>query len=155
MPTLRIDDDIYKWLQQQARAFEDTPNSVLRRIAGLDNSPKYQTEKKADPVTPKTHVGEKDKTPQAAFREPILKILLKFGGKGDRIRVLNELEKIMDNQLTEFDRRDIHSGTIRWQKSAEWEVRVMRIQHLLKAVHEAPRGVWALTPKGHDIANKL
>lgn len=35
MPTIRVDDDVYAWLQKQARAFEDTPNSVLRRVAGL------------------------------------------------------------------------------------------------------------------------
>ncbi len=37
MPTIRIDREVYTWLQEQGRAFEDTPNSVLRRIAGLDN----------------------------------------------------------------------------------------------------------------------
>ena len=36
MPTIRIDDEVYAWLQSQARPFEDTPNSVLRRVAGLD-----------------------------------------------------------------------------------------------------------------------
>jgi hypothetical protein len=36
-PTIRIDDEVYAWLQKNARAFEDTPNSVLRRVAGLDN----------------------------------------------------------------------------------------------------------------------
>lgn len=35
-PTIRIDNDVYAWLQQNARPFEDTPNNVLRRIAGLD-----------------------------------------------------------------------------------------------------------------------
>jgi hypothetical protein len=35
-PTIRIDDDVYKWLQTQAIPFEDNPNSVLRRLAGLD-----------------------------------------------------------------------------------------------------------------------
>ena len=35
MPTLRVDDEVYAWLQKQARPFEDTPNSVLRRVAGL------------------------------------------------------------------------------------------------------------------------
>jgi hypothetical protein len=35
-PTIRIDDDVYKWLQSQAIPFEDNPNSVLRRLAGLD-----------------------------------------------------------------------------------------------------------------------
>jgi len=36
-PTIRIDNDVYAWLQKKARAFEDTPNSVLRRVAGLDS----------------------------------------------------------------------------------------------------------------------
>jgi hypothetical protein len=36
-PTIRIDDDVYNWLQSQAVPFEDNPNSVLRRIAGLGN----------------------------------------------------------------------------------------------------------------------
>ena len=36
-PTIRVDEEVYGWLQGNARPFEDTPNSVLRRIAGLDN----------------------------------------------------------------------------------------------------------------------
>jgi len=35
-PTIRIDDDVYKWLKSQAIPFDDTPNSVLRRVSGLD-----------------------------------------------------------------------------------------------------------------------
>ena len=35
-PTIRIDEEVYAWLQGNARPFEDTPNSVLRRIAGLE-----------------------------------------------------------------------------------------------------------------------
>lgn len=33
---IRIDDEVFAWLQSHATAFKDTPNSVLRRIAGLD-----------------------------------------------------------------------------------------------------------------------
>ncbi len=36
MPTIRVDDEVMDWLRQQAQPFSDTPNSVLRRIAGLD-----------------------------------------------------------------------------------------------------------------------
>ena len=36
MPTIRIDQDVYEWLQAQAKPFEDTPNTVLRRFAMLD-----------------------------------------------------------------------------------------------------------------------
>lgn len=37
-PIIRIDKEVYSWLQKQARPFEDTPNSVLRRIAGLTDA---------------------------------------------------------------------------------------------------------------------
>ena len=36
-PAIRIDEDVYRWLQSQAKPFEDSPNSVLRRIAGIEN----------------------------------------------------------------------------------------------------------------------
>ena len=36
MPTIRIDEEVWAWLQTRAKPFEDTPNSVLRRIASLD-----------------------------------------------------------------------------------------------------------------------
>jgi negative regulator of replication initiation len=32
MPTIRIDDDVWKYLQSKATPFEDTPNDVLRRV---------------------------------------------------------------------------------------------------------------------------
>jgi hypothetical protein len=38
-PTIRIDDEVYAWLQNQGTAFEDTPNSVLRRVAKFDDEP--------------------------------------------------------------------------------------------------------------------
>ena len=36
MPVIRVDDDVWAWLKQHARPLEDTPNTVVRRIAGLD-----------------------------------------------------------------------------------------------------------------------
>jgi hypothetical protein len=35
-PTIRIDEEVYAWLQTRARPFEDSPNTVLRRLAELD-----------------------------------------------------------------------------------------------------------------------
>ena len=51
MKTIRIDNDVYEWLQSLAKPFEDNPNSVLRKIAKLD----LQSEKqhsKGHPVSP-------------------------------------------------------------------------------------------------------
>ena len=35
-PTIRIDEEVWEWLKKHARPLEDTPNTVLRRLAGLD-----------------------------------------------------------------------------------------------------------------------
>ncbi len=44
MPTIRIDEEVYVWLQSQAVPLEDTPNTVLRRIARLDIPKKEKVE---------------------------------------------------------------------------------------------------------------
>jgi hypothetical protein len=36
VPQIRIDDDVWAWLQSHAEPLVDTPNAVLRRVAGLD-----------------------------------------------------------------------------------------------------------------------
>jgi hypothetical protein len=59
MPTIRIDDDVYQWLQSKARAFEDSPNSVLRRVAGL-TAPTDAAKPRSDaPTTAMRTRGEK------------------------------------------------------------------------------------------------
>jgi len=36
MPTITVDEDVWKELQQRAEPFIDTPNTVLRRLLSLD-----------------------------------------------------------------------------------------------------------------------
>lgn len=149
MPQIRIDDEVYAWLQGQAKPFDDTPNSVLRRLAELDE------ETPAGVPAARIHSKAQERgeqTPQKAYRAPILAILAKHGGQASRMTVLGEVEKALREQLTPYDKADIKSGTIRWQKSAEWEVRVMRKEGLLKPVAQAPWGHWALTEKGEAAA---
>ncbi len=154
MPAIRIDDEVYALLQKDAQPFEDTPNSVLRRKLGLEKQKKGQPQQMKNFMIIPNGILNK-KTPQNAFRNPILKVLKKLGGEGLRPTVLESVEKAMEGALTEYDKSDIRSGTIRWQKSAEWEVRAMREQGILKPVHETPRGIWALTKKGSEEASVL
>ncbi len=148
-PTIRIDDEVYAWLQGQARPFDDTPNSVLRRIARLN------TPETAKIARAQSNGSRGEKTPQDAFRKPILAVLTKHGGQAARTVVLGELEKMLAKELTPYDKADISSGSVRWEKSAEWEVRVMREAGLLKPVNGAPRGYWALTKNGEAAARSV
>lgn len=154
MPTIRIDDDVWSWLKDQARPFEDTPNSVLRRVAGLDG-PVTELSSAQPRLRRITEREYGRKLPQGEYRNPILSILLAHGGRADRSTVLRELEKVLGSRLTAFDRRDIKSGTVRWEKTAEWEVNIMRRRGLLLSVDQSPRGVWCLSEEGKRLARSL
>lgn len=43
-PTIRVDEEVWAWLKGLAQPFVDTPNTVLRRVAGLDDPAKPRTE---------------------------------------------------------------------------------------------------------------
>jgi len=57
MPVIRVDDDVYGWLQRQARPFEDTPNSVLRRVAHLDTDSKAHDSTERPTTSPRRRAG--------------------------------------------------------------------------------------------------
>jgi 5-methylcytosine-specific restriction protein A len=48
-PVIRVDADVWEWLKTRARPLEDTPNTVLRRIAGLDGPLRGSTSDRQSP----------------------------------------------------------------------------------------------------------
>jgi hypothetical protein len=153
-PTIRVDEEVYAWLQKQAtKPFEDTPNSVLRQIAGLDSGKVESEKRRTFSKDEEDAVGKK--TPQHAYRDPLLKILKKHGGQASRTEVLKELESMLGERFTAHDRKKIKTGAVRWERTAEWEVRLMREGQLIQPVDNTARGMWALTPKGMDAARRL
>ena len=67
MPTIRIDKDVYEWLKSQAVPFEDSPNSVLRRLAGLDN----QESEKIQPPMNEPHLKVQPPQGELKMTSPI------------------------------------------------------------------------------------
>ena len=57
MPTIRIDDEVYAWLKSLATPFEDNPNSVLRRVAGVHRDGAKSPDRKAEPVESNGETG--------------------------------------------------------------------------------------------------
>ncbi|MCY4367609.1 MAG: hypothetical protein OXE17_15495 [Chloroflexi bacterium] len=70
MPTVRIDDEVYEWLQSLAVPFQDTPNSVLRRVAGLEDASTSQTEIQTNSTMSESeNEGEKMASTRTSGRE--------------------------------------------------------------------------------------
>ncbi len=156
MPTIRIDGDVWKWLKKQAEPFEDTPNSILRRVAQLDAQHAEPNGEMCERL-PRKPVGRPrgEKTPQAEFRYPLMRILLRHGGSYGRTRALRELEVDLGDRLTIFDKSEIKSGSVRWLKSADWEVSVLRQEGLILPRAESPYGVWCLSPNGLELTKRI
>ncbi len=57
MPVVRIDDEVWDWLKHQAEPLLDTPNSVLRRVAGLDPSVARTNRKRGQRMSYRTGSG--------------------------------------------------------------------------------------------------
>lgn len=159
-PTIRIDHEVWEHMKKHARPLEDNPNTVLRRLLGLSAPDAGEKAGITIPPLPvRTGPGRRgtreEKTPQRAYRGPILKILYKMGGRGEREVVLHQVEQMMTRDFTPHDRKDIETGGMaRWQKTAEFEVHAMRRAGLIRPVSESRHGEWELTPTGKKAAQE-
>ncbi len=144
MRVIRVDDDVWRWLQKKALPFEDTPNSVLRRIAKLNGA--RIRKKKSD------RLPHGERTAQESFRLPILRALYETGGSGKTADVLDRVGKMLIRTLTDADRATMKHGEIRWRNTAQWERNAMVEEGLLKK--KSPRGIWELTDKGIKLAEQ-
>lgn len=118
--TIRIDDEVHRALQSKGEAFVDTPNDVLRRLLALENGNKGAVEHKAVGLgrTPSEVSGMS----QSDFRLPILRALAELGGRAKAAEVLDRIEQLVGDRLTDYDREFLPLGAdIRWRKKAQFE----------------------------------
>jgi len=105
------------------------------------------------PEPPVPEPGPGVRTPERAFRRPILEALKELGGRGSVDDVLRRVEAKVSGKLTEFDRKPLPTGGIRWRNTAMWCRKHLVIEGLLSS--DSPRGIWELSPKGWDELRRL
>lgn len=87
------------------------------------------------------------KTPQEAYRVPILRTLMEMGGQGDINSVLGRVRELMEGELNQYDLALLSSGEMpRWRNTAQWARNAMREEGLIR--DDTPRGVWAISDEG-------
>lgn len=98
-----------------------------------------------DEKTPRLRKGLK--TPQSAYRIPILRALVTLGGEADMDVVLERVQALMGDQLNAHDLDTFADGkTIRWRNTAQWARNTLREEGLIR--DDTPRGVWAISDAG-------
>ncbi|MCS7305835.1 MAG: winged helix-turn-helix domain-containing protein [Thermoguttaceae bacterium] len=94
------------------------------------------------------------RTPEDAFRRPILEALSELGGQAPMNKVLDLVEQKMKSILNQYDKQPLPSDprTLRWRNTAQWCRNTLVREGLLK--EDSPHGVWELTEAGRAELNK-
>lgn len=159
MPVIRITDATWDRLKRWAVPLEDTPEDAVRKVLEAAEEHLKCPGTTAVRRTPKTTVERKgrlpigQKTPQQAYRRPILEALAELGGSGSVANVLRLVEGKMKALLSKVDYQKIPTGDIRWRNTAMWERFEMIKDGLLKS--NSARGVWELSDRGVEEISKV
>lgn len=88
------------------------------------------------------------RTPEDAFRTPILEALVELGGSADINKVLDLVGTKMEGTLNKYDRQRMPSDPtlVRWRNTAQWCRVVLVEEGLLQP--DSPRGLWEISPEG-------
>ena len=166
--SIEIDDDVFELLKDEAEPFVDTPNTVLRRLLGLDSTDR-ETDDEASSVqvirprrrsrgarrskrgTRRSRAPAGSLLEQDAYFEPILRAVNERGGRAPTREVLDEVGKALADRFTELDKESTESGSVRWESRAQFARLRMVDRGLLK--EGSPRGIWEISNEGIAYLN--
>lgn len=91
------------------------------------------------------------RTPEEAFRRPILEALVELGGRASMAEVLNLVEKKMGVRLTKYDFEPLPSDpkAIRWRNTAQWCRNTLVREGFMRA--DSPHGIWEVSEAGQTF----
>lgn len=160
MPVIRITDATWDRLKRWAVPLEDSPEDAVRRVleAAEEHLKCRQTtgdghHRRSITVFKRKKLQKGLKTPQRAYRQPILESLYDLGGSASVGDVLQMVERMMKPILNEVDYQKLPSGVdIRWRNTAMWERFSLAQEGLLKS--GSPTGIWELSERGAQEVGK-
>ena len=90
------------------------------------------------------------RTPEEAFRRPILEALIELGGQAPIGEVLERVGHKMNKIFNSFDREPLPSNPkcIRWRNTAQWCRNTLVREGLMK--NDSPYGIWEISDAGRE-----
>ena len=162
-----LDPDVFEYLRSNAEPFVDTPNTVLRRLLGLNGAsaepavapsavPFPQPARERKTATPKkkgakaararTRAAAGTLLPEERYEMPLLQALVDAGGQAPYRDVVEAVGRALTGDLMPADLENLNSGGIRWQSRLQFvRLRLIERGYLDK---ETPRGIWGITDAG-------
>ncbi|WP_052297133.1 winged helix-turn-helix domain-containing protein [Marinithermus hydrothermalis] len=90
------------------------------------------------------------RTPENAFRQPILEALVELGGSAPVNDVLERVQQKMAHVLNEYDYQPLPSDprSARWRNTAQWCRNALVREGLMKS--DSPYGIWEISEQGRE-----
>lgn len=135
---------------QEVTAFRERVKEMQREwerlLGGFSGNIKKRGKKQL--LAQRLHRGLR--TPEDAYRRPILEALVELGGSALIDKVLELVYEKMKDRLNEYDLQPLPSSPkqSRWRNTAQWCRKTMVSEGLLKP--DSPRGVWEITDAGRE-----
>ena len=161
MRQIEVDDDVFGHLKDHAEPFVDDPNTVLRRLLGLDADHAPLPQRQASPAAlngqsrnravPGRGDGRAARgtiLPESEYELPILRYLVAHEGSAPSREVIDAVGQELDasGRLTDADKQPLNSGEIRWRSRASLQrPRLIQSGDLDR---QSPHGIWRITDKG-------
>lgn len=162
MPTIRIEDDVFKGLQQLAKPFVDSPSSVIRRmleergvLVPQKTSSSTETHTR-EPLSRPAGTTANGLTPQPVYESYLYVVLAKeFNGRGHKRDVTHAVIKRMmkDGHVGAADQELVKTGETKAENTIAWARNALKDRGHISRI--SPRGIWELTAEGKDTASKV
>jgi hypothetical protein len=159
-PDIEIDAEVWSALKERAEPFTDTPNSVIRRLLGLDAA----TAEQSAEHRPNRSRSEPSKSavrsrrapsgsllPETEYETPILRALESQGGRAPAREVVAAVGQAIEDKLTDLDRDDLPNGGKRWENRVQFTRLRLKERGLIKS--GSPRGIWEISDQGRETLN--
>ncbi|MGB9689903.1 winged helix-turn-helix domain-containing protein [Thermogutta sp.] len=111
--------------------------------------PRRETERRQSRRLPKGL-----RTPEDAFRRPILEALVELKGRAPMQDVLQRVEEELKHKLNPYDYEPLPSdpNSVRWRKTAQWCRKTLVTEGLMRA--DSARGIWEISDKGRAALDR-
>jgi len=98
--------------------------------------------------TSTSRLASRLRTPERAFRRPVLEALIELGGGALIGEVLDLVGEKMRGQLNHYDLERHQSGSrpVRWRNTAQWCRDSLVEEGLMRS--DSPRGIWEISDAG-------
>jgi Mrr N-terminal domain len=148
MEQIEVDGDVFALLREHAEPFSDTPNSVLRRLLGIDSG---ESGKRREGPSAKKSSGRASPgsiLPESEYEIPILEELVARGGSGHATEITNAVGQRLADRLTDLDKEKLDSGEIRWRNRVQFTRLTLKQLGLIDP--DSPRGIWKISDAGRS-----